>query len=87
MGIMNTYYLKKFSKEAQKKFRVKYVHLSPNYEVYGKEIITEWYPTLEQALERLKQRRRAFILSEVETHKYLKARIKYRKLNKQLAKL
>lgn len=84
---MNTYYLKKFRKEAQKKFRVKCVHLSPHYDVYGKEIITEWYPTLEQALERLKQRRRAFILSEVEAYKYLKARKKYRKINKQLEKL
>lgn len=84
---MNTYYLKKFRKEAQKKCRVRYTSSAPHYEVYGGIITSVWYPTLEQALEKLKQRRRSFILSEVDNYRYFKARKKYRKLNKQLAKL
>ena len=84
---MNTYYLKKFRKEAQKKFKVRYTSSAPHYEVCGGTIASVWYPTLEQALEKLKQRRRIFILCEVDNYRYLKARKEYRKINKQLAKL
>lgn len=84
---MNIYYLRKFRKKAQKEFRVRYTMSAPHFEIYGKGRTTEWYPTLDSAKKRLAERRRSFILYEVEFYKTIKSRIEYRKLNKQLAKL
>lgn len=86
MGVMNTYYLKKFRKEAWEKYAVQ-KHYGDYVVVYRfSGLYYSFHQTLDKAIEDLKTIRKRFILGLVKKERELRSK-KVTKLNKQLAKL
>lgn len=94
---MNTYYLKKFRKEAYKLYGIMYFintqgqevwnigmryELKPNYGCFASH-----YYNKEAALKALKRARRSYILHSIMELRNNRRKKEHRKLNKQLAKL
>lgn len=84
---MNTYYLKKFRKEAWKKYAVQ-KHYDGDYVVVYRftGIYYSFHQTLDKAIEGLYKRRKEFILDLVEKEREWRSR-EVNKLNKRLAEL
>ena len=87
MGVMNTYYLKKFRKDAWKKYAVQKHYYGDYVVVYRfSGIYYSFHETLGEAIKCLHKTRKKFILDLVEKEREWRSK-KVIELNKRLAKL